>query len=75
MNTIKEMISEFETFNKNNIMAIEKDGNYLVYSYKTLIFDRRKKYFDNSYYSQTTSKLQNILIETFGLNNNVKKRG
>lgn len=63
-------------FNGNSVYATTNNGNYEVYSYNTLIFkiEGARLYFNNKYYSKTTSKLQNILIDTFGLNGGVHKR-
>lgn len=64
--------------------------NYSVYSYGTKILELEfedvvpwglyndEKYtivkFDNSFYSVTTSRLQNLLIEVYGLNDGIKNR-
>jgi len=77
--TYKEMEDKLrnkESFNGNSVVAEYEDGMYKVWSYGTEIlrtngFDFN---FDNSYYSVTTSKIQNMLIDVFGLNNNVRKR-
>lgn len=48
---------------------IENDGTYKVFSYGTLILkirNNRVVMFDNRGYSVTTSRLQNIIAETFG---------
>jgi len=76
---IPSAISNFETFNGNSIEALNNIQTYKVWSYDTLIFkynkiDKEAEYFDNSYHSTTTSKLQNILIDIFNLNNGTKKR-
>lgn len=60
---------------------------YKVYSYSTLIFKfvygddedfggyvEKVKVFNNSYFSPTTSKLQNLLIDAYGLNDGKRKR-
>jgi len=77
MTTYKDMSSKLarhETFRGNSVRAINNNtGFYQVYSYETLIY-QSNGYFDNSYYSATTNKLQNILIEVFNLNNGIKKR-
>ena len=76
---IPNAISNFETFKGNSIEALDNIQSYKVWSYNTLIFKYNKvnnevEYFDNSYYSTTTSKIQNILIDIFNLNNGKKKR-
>ena len=76
--TYKEMKNElraYSEFRGNSVQAFydEYSNKYEVYSYSTRIYCN-DGYFDNSYYSSTTSKLQNMLIEVFNLNNGVKKR-
>lgn len=63
--------------NKNPFMAsnvfatINERGEYVVYSYQTVILtvkeDGTVSYFDSSYHSRTTSKLQNKIREAFHL--------
>jgi hypothetical protein len=83
MTTYKEIpnkLRNFEDFKGNSVRAILIAQNtYKVYSYDTLIFEynynqSKVEYFDNSYYSNTTSKIQNILIDVFSLNNGKRKR-
>ena len=76
---IPEAIRNFETFKGNSVEGLDNIETYKVWSYNTLIFkynkvDNEVEYFDNSYYSTTTSKIQNILIDIFNLNNGKKKR-
>lgn len=76
---MRSMLDNCQTFNGNSVTAVFEDGLYKVYSYQTCIFayDIGKQEtikFDNSYYSDTTSKIQNILIEVYKLNNGVTKR-
>ena len=79
--TYKEMKQELrnkQSFTGNSVTArYNSFGYYIVESYATTIFEDRgdnKYYFDNSYYSTTTSKLQNMLIDIFSLNDGKKKR-
>ena len=76
---IPSAIRNLETFKGNSIEALNNTETYKVWSYDTLILKYNKvnkevEYFDNGYYSTTTSKLQNILIDIFNLNNGIKKR-
>jgi len=77
MTTYKEMpskLAKYEEFIGNSVKsAYSNKGIYQVYSYETLIY-ASNGYFDNSYYSVTTSKLQNMLIDIFNLNNGKKER-
>lgn len=60
--------------------VIDDEGNYLVYSYNTLIFkyegdnNGKRYYFNNNYYSKTTSRLQNDIKEAFSLDECVEKK-
>lgn len=73
---MKELLSTHAPFEGNSVHAIS-GIRYEVYSYETLIYRSgpgRLGYFDNSFYSMTTSKLQNMLIDVFGLNDGKKVR-
>lgn len=64
-------------FTGNSCKAVMNEGVYTVYSYDTKIFETGvgvKRYFDNFFYSATTSKIQNIIIRVFGLNGGRTKR-
>ena len=79
MTNYKEMpekLKHYESFKGNSVEAIydKYTNKYEVFSYNTRIYCN-DGYFDNSYYSVTTSKLQNMLIDVFNLNNGIKKRG
>lgn len=71
---IKDYILNSRSFIGSSTKGIKENNDYLIYSYNTLIFRRSDSYFDNTKYSATTSKLQNILIDCFKLNNSIKKR-
>jgi hypothetical protein len=70
-----EKLARYEEFKGNSVEAVydEHLNKYEVYSYNTRIYCN-DGYFDNAYYSNTTSKLQNMLIDVFNLNNGIKKR-
>ena len=66
-----------ETFDGNSVYTDTEDGIYKVWSYQTLIFIKKGQgevWFDNNYYSVTTSKIQNMLIRVFNLNDGIEKR-
>lgn len=78
MTNYKEMINKLtrmEEFKGNSVSAYydEYSNKYEVYSYNTRIYCN-DGYFDNSYYSTTTSKIQNMLIDIFNLNEGKRKR-
>lgn len=69
-----------QEFDGNSVKAfwnVDTD-NYEVYSYNTRIFlqsrGRVLTEFNNKYYSVTTSKLQNMLIDVFGFNDGKRSR-
>ena len=66
------MLLNKKPFMASNIFAtINEHGEYVVYSYQTVILtikeDGTVSYFDSSYHSRTTSKLQNKIREAFHL--------
>lgn len=66
------MLLNKKPFQASNIFAtINERSEYVVYSYQTVILtikeDGTISYFDNSYHSRTTSKLQNKIKEAFDL--------
>ncbi|HQP00306.1 MAG TPA: hypothetical protein PL042_06830 [Caldisericia bacterium] len=76
MTTYKQMPNKLinrEEFNGNSVTATIENGIYKVYSYNTLIFshdiNNSENYFNNKYYSNTTSRIQNMLISIFNLRN------
>jgi len=76
---MRSNLDNCQTFNGNSVTAVFEDGLYKVYSYQTCIFTydigkQETVQFDNSYYSNTTSKIQNILIEVYKLNDGKKTR-
>lgn len=71
-NEVLGMLSNKEPFQASNIFAtINERDEYVVYSYQTVILtvkeDGTVSYFDSSYHSRTTSKLQNKIREAFNL--------
>lgn len=82
---MKNKLASFEPFRGNSVSAYrtEKqiDGRaawiYEVFSYSTLMYstnDLGQVIFNNKYYSVTTSKLQNMLIDIYNLNDGNRKR-
>lgn len=72
---IAAYIARREPFLSNSAMGRETTSGYVVTSYATMIArvegDKLAE-FDNRAYSATTSKIQNIIADLFGL---AKKRG
>lgn len=69
---VSGMLTNKKPFMASNVFAtINEHGEYVVYSYQTVILtikeDGTVSYFDSSYYSRTTSKLQNKIKEAFHL--------
>ena len=59
-------------FQASNIFAcLNEKSEYIVYSYQTIILRLNSagevEYFDDGYYSRTTSRLQNKIREAFHL--------
>lgn len=75
MITQKQVISflqDKKPFQASNIFAtINERGEYVVYSYQTVILtikeDDTVSYFDEAFHSVTTSKLQNKIRKAFHL--------
>ena len=69
---VLEMLTNKKPFQASNVFAtVNERGEYVVYSYQTVILtvkeDGTVSYFDSSYHSRTTSKLQNKIKEAFKL--------
>ena len=65
---LREMIENKKPYVYNSSLAVIKDDEYIIYSYTTLmcvynLTDNKVTYFNNEYYSRTTSHLQNIIKE------------
>lgn len=66
------MLLNKKPFQASNIFATTNErGEYVVYSYQTVILTVKEDgtiiYFDEAFYSATTSKLQNKIREAFHL--------
>ena len=74
-----QLLKNRESFAGNSVSAVMADGKYIVYSYNTIILitdcvTDTVLEFNNRFYSVTTSKLQNMLIDVFNLNGASHKR-
>lgn len=71
-NQVLSYLMDKKPFQASNIFAcLTEAGEYLVYSYQTIILRLDSagevEYFDGGYYSRTTSKLQNRIKQAFNL--------
>lgn len=69
---VASYLASKKPFQASNIFAcLTKKGEYLVYSYQTIILRLNSagevEYFDGEYHSHTTSKLQNKIKQAFNL--------
>lgn len=69
---VASYLASKKPFQASNIFAcLTEAGEYLVYSYQTIILRVNSagevEYFDSGYYSHTTSKLQNKIKQAFSL--------
>ena len=69
---VASYLASKKPFQASNIFAtINERGEYVVYSYQTVILtvneDGTISYFDEAFYSATTSKLQNKIRKAFHL--------
>lgn len=69
---VVKYLANKKTFQASNIFACYDNNNsYVVYSYQTVILtvkeDGTISYFDEAFYSATTSKLQNKIRKAFHL--------
>ena len=72
-NSVKSLQLEEHTFENNSIIRHEI---YEVWSYNKVILkmiDHKIAYFDNTYYSRTTSRIQNIIKRMYALPKERKK--
>lgn len=63
---LREMIEKKSPYVYSSSLAVIKDNEYIIYSYTTLmcvynLVDNKVTYFNDEYYSRTTSHLQNII--------------
>lgn len=70
---IQTELEQLRDIQGNSVTAKNADNRYTVLSYKTPILiiymATGETIFDNNYYSVTTSKLQNLIKNAFGLHN------
>ena len=69
-NEVKNAIENRQAFRTKNINAIYENEVYNIYSYDTLIYREYKsgvKILNTLKYSQTTSKLQNVIKEVLNV--------
>ena len=69
---ITNYLADKKPFQASNIFAcLTEKSEYIVYSYQTIILRLNSagevEYFDDGYYSRTTSKLQNKIKQAFNL--------
>lgn len=69
---VASYLASKKPFQASNIFAtINERGEYVVYSYQTVILTIKEDgtviYFDEAFYSATTSKLQNEIRKAFHL--------
>lgn len=64
-------LEQLQAFRGSSTTAVVTDSHYIVVSYKTPIFifctTTGLAIFDNSYYSTTTTRIQNLIKDAFGL--------
>lgn len=69
---VAKYLANKKPFQASNIFAcLTEKSEYIVYSYQTIILRLNSagevEYFDDGYYSRTTSKLQNKIKQAFNL--------
>lgn len=69
---VSSYLANKKPFQASNVFAcLTEAGKYIVYSYQTIILRVNSagevEYFDNGYYSRTTSRLQNKIRKAFHL--------
>lgn len=69
---VASFLASKKPFQASNIFAcINEKAEYIVYSYQTIILRLNSagevEYFDDGFYSRTTSKLQNRIKQAFNL--------
>ena len=69
---VANYLASKKPFQASNIFAcLTEKSEYIVYSYQTIILRLNSagevEYFDDGYYSRTTSKLQNKIKNAFNL--------
>lgn len=69
---VLKMLTNKKPFMASNVFAcLTEKAEYIVYSYQTIILRVNSagevEYFDDGYYSRTTSRLQNRIKQAFNL--------
>ena len=69
---VADFLTNKQPFQASNVFAcLTEKAEYVVYSYQTIILRVNSagevEYFDNGYYSRTTSKLQNKIKQAFNI--------
>ena len=69
---VSSYLASKKPFQASNIFAcLNEKSEYIVYSYQTIILRLNSaggvEYFDDGYYSKTTSRLQNKIRQAFKL--------
>ena len=69
---VASYLTSKKPFQASNIFAcLNEKSEYVVYSYQTIILRLNSagevEYFDDGYYSRTTSRLQNRIKQVFSL--------
>lgn len=68
--SMPSVISKRLPFKSSSCRAIDENGSYKIYSYRTLIYEENNKgdyYFNYERFSRTTGRLQNIIRNTLSL--------
>lgn len=63
---VRQAIENRQAFKTNNIVAFYGEKGYTIYSYYTCIYNDFAG-LDNTKYSHTTSKLQNMIRQAFNI--------
>lgn len=69
MKEVRRYLKDKKPFRWGSSTATNSDGEYVLTSYSTVIArvspENEVVYFDNSYYSNTTRRFQNLIKEAF----------
>jgi hypothetical protein len=62
-----ELLKNRQVFSGESVTTYKRDDEYFVFSYDTLMYSESLKgvYFDLTFYSKTTSKIQKIIKDIF----------
>ena len=74
-NEIKDALKYEEVFKGNSCFATSTGSGYVVYSYKTLMFEKTPYsiYFNYKNYSKNTGRIQNLILDNIQLFNQTLK--